>query len=112
MKILCEIIGSEFLPIIRALISRTLIEKYGLTQTEIAEILGVSQPLISFYLYGLRAKNVKNFLEKNSEILNEIEKLCKKIIYEKIDKDEIAYKIIEIAKRIYRKENIIIPCDK
>lgn len=110
MKILCEIVGSEFLPIIRALISKTLIEKYNFTQKEVAEILGVSQPLISFYLSGLRAKNVKKFLEKNSEILEEVEKLCKKIVYEKIDSDKIATKIIEIAKKIYKDENVVIPC--
>ncbi|MEM5820337.1 MAG: helix-turn-helix domain-containing protein [Candidatus Aenigmatarchaeota archaeon] len=110
MKILCEIVSNEFLPIVRALISKNLIEKYGFTQTEVAEILGVSQPLISFYLSGLRAKNVKKFLENKKEVFEEIENLCKKIVYEKIDEKELAQKIIEIAKKCYKEDNVIIPC--
>ncbi|MEM5824471.1 MAG: helix-turn-helix domain-containing protein [Candidatus Aenigmatarchaeota archaeon] len=110
MKILCEVVSNEFLPIVRALISKNLIEKYGFTQTEVAEILGVSQPLISFYLSGLRAKNVKKFLENKKEVLEEIENLCKKIVYEKIDEKELAQKIIEIAKKCYKEDNVIIPC--
>ncbi|MEM5832562.1 MAG: helix-turn-helix domain-containing protein [Candidatus Aenigmatarchaeota archaeon] len=110
MKILCEVVSNEFLPIVRALISKNLIEKYGFTQTEVAEILGVSQPLISFYLSGLRAKNVKKFLENKKEVLEEIENLCKKIVYERIDEKELAQKIIEIAKKCYKEDNVIIPC--
>ncbi|MBU5682460.1 MAG: helix-turn-helix domain-containing protein [Nanopusillaceae archaeon] len=110
MKILCEVVSNEFLPIVRALISKNLIEKYGFTQTEVAEILGVSQPLISFYLSGLRAKNVKKFLENKKEVLEEIENLCRKIVYEKIDEKELAQKIIEIAKKCYKEDNVIIPC--
>ncbi|MEM0476183.1 MAG: helix-turn-helix domain-containing protein [Candidatus Aenigmatarchaeota archaeon] len=110
MKILCEIVSNEFLPIVRALISKNLIEKYGFTQTEVAEILGVSQPLISFYLSGLRAKNVKKFLENKKEVLEEIESLCRKIVYERIDEKELAQKIIEIAKKCYKEDNVIIPC--
>lgn len=110
MKILCEIVGNEFLPVVRALISKNLIEKYGFTQKEVAEILGVTQPLISFYLSGLRAKNIKKFLENKREIFDEIEKICKKIVYEKISSEELAQKIVEIAKKIYKNENIIIPC--
>lgn len=110
MKILCEVVSNEFLPIVRALISKNLIEKYGFTQTEVAEILGVSQPLISFYPSGLRAKNVKKFLENKKEVLEEIENLCRKIVYEKIDEKELAQKIIEIAKKCYKEDNVIIPC--
>ncbi|MEM0325037.1 MAG: helix-turn-helix domain-containing protein [Candidatus Aenigmatarchaeota archaeon] len=110
MKILCEVVSNEFLPIVRALISKNLIEKYGFTQTEVAEILGVSQPLISFYLSGLRAKNVKKFLENKKEVLEEIENLCRKIVYERIDEKELAQKIIEIAKKCYKEDNVIIPC--
>ncbi|MEM5821071.1 MAG: helix-turn-helix domain-containing protein [Candidatus Aenigmatarchaeota archaeon] len=110
MKLLCEIMSSEFLPIVRAMISKILIEKYGYTQSEVAEILGVSQPLISFYLSGLRAKNIRKFLETKKEFVQEVENLCKEIVYKNLRDDELASKIIEIAKNIYKDSNIIIPC--
>ncbi|MEM5827936.1 MAG: helix-turn-helix domain-containing protein [Candidatus Aenigmatarchaeota archaeon] len=110
MKLLCEIMSNEFLPIVRAMISKILIEKYGYTQSEVAEVLGVSQPLISFYLSGLRAKNVKKFLETKKEILEKIEDLCRDIVYKNIKDEELASKIIEIAKDIYKDSDIIIPC--
>lgn len=102
--------SSEFLPIVRAMISKILIEKYGYTQSEVAEILGVSQPLISFYLSGLRAKNIRKFLETKKEFVQEVENLCKEIVYKNLRDDELASKIIEIAKNIYKDSNIIIPC--
>lgn len=113
MKVLCEIISSEFLPIFRALISKNLIEKYGFTQTEVANILGVSQPLISFYLSGLRAKNVKLFIQTNKDILEEVDKICKKIVYEKIDVCDLISEIVKIAKNFYKTKKsdcVIIPC--
>jgi len=108
MKTYCEVIASEFLPIARALIAKTLIEKYKYTQKQVAEILNVSQPLISFYLNGLRAKSFKKKIDE--KLLKKIEEICKQIVNGNISSKNLLIEILNVAKEIYSKEFEIIPC--
>jgi len=54
MKFSQEIITWKVLPAIRAKLARKLLEQ-GLTQREVAEILGLTAPAVSQYLSGKRA---------------------------------------------------------
>jgi len=108
MKTYCEIIASEFIPIARALIAKTLIEKYKFTQKQVAEILNISQPLVSFYLNGLRAKSFKKRI--NEKLLNKVEEICKQIVNGNISSKNLLIEILKIAEEIYSKEFEIIPC--
>ena len=56
MKPRCEKVVSKLLPILRALVARELVERYGLTQQEAAKLLNVTQGAISQYLRGMRGK--------------------------------------------------------
>jgi len=56
MKFSQEIITWKVLPAIRAKLARRLLEK-GLTQREVAEILGLTAPAVSQYLSGKRASD-------------------------------------------------------
>lgn len=58
MRLVCEIVASDVLPALRALISKQLIEGYGLTQKEAARKLGLTQPAISQYKKDVRGKKV------------------------------------------------------
>ncbi|RLE79220.1 MAG: hypothetical protein DRJ52_08865 [Thermoprotei archaeon] len=60
----CEILSKKILPVMRVLIAKELIEKYNFTQLEAARILGISQPLLNYYLTGKR--KVKYFDELSS----------------------------------------------
>ena len=51
---LCEVFVRRILPALRALLARELIGGHGLTQLEVSRLLGVSQPLINYYLTGRR----------------------------------------------------------
>ncbi|MEM5798762.1 MAG: transcriptional regulator [Candidatus Aenigmatarchaeota archaeon] len=53
----CEIIVKEILPAVRALIAKRLLSK-GFTQIEIANMLDITQPAISFYKSRSRGKNI------------------------------------------------------
>ena len=79
MKLFCETIVPKFLPAIRALVANTLITEHGLTQTEAAKRLGITQPAISQYLKGLRGRQVK-VLMKNKRIMKKIEELSNEIL--------------------------------
>ena len=42
MKPFCENIATEFLPAVRSIVTRELIDNHGLTQKEVARLLGLS----------------------------------------------------------------------
>jgi predicted transcriptional regulator len=86
---LCEKVAFEILPALRAEVAKILKEKYNLSQNEIAEILGISQASVSYYLNGLRGKK-KIYTEK-------IEKLCEEIVRKIINKEEFRMKLNKIA---------------
>jgi len=78
MKPYCEISSQYLLPTLRALIAKTLMEKYNLTQQSTAVKLGLTQSAISQYMRQLRGSKIKS-IEKDKDILNEIEKFSSKI---------------------------------
>ncbi len=53
MKPVCELIAGQLLPVIRALVASRLIQM-GFSQREIARLLGISQPAVSYYKRGYR----------------------------------------------------------
>ena len=59
---ICELIVTNILPAVRSVMAKNLLEK-GFTQGEIAKMMGLSQPSVSHYLKGIRAKNTESFFE-------------------------------------------------
>jgi len=86
MKPFCEVIVSDFLPAIRAAITKELFTTHGLTQKEISEKLGITQPAVSQYLKKIRGD--VNII-KNKKIMKEIKKLSGQIAKEKLSWTQI-----------------------
>ena len=83
MKPPCEMIVTKVLPSIRAAIVKVLIEDHNMKQTEISELLGISQSAVSQYYTSTRAGD-----ENLYSIFPEISKYAKKVA-DKIIKSEI-----------------------
>lgn len=105
MKPFCEIIVTDILPAVRALIAKELTDKYGLNQTEVSRKLGITQPAISQYKRELRGYRVK-LLESNKNAMRSIKSLAKKIATGEIKPSEIHKKFCDICVTI-RKEKIV-----
>jgi predicted transcriptional regulator len=75
MKLPCEQLV-ERLPVIRALITREMIETFNLTQEQTAKKLGITQSAVSHYLAGSRG--TKKLSDK--KLLIESRKIAKEII--------------------------------
>lgn len=120
MKPFCEIIVAKILPAMRAIITKELMQRYGLNQTEVAQKLGITQPAISQYKRELRGYRVKLLLS-NKEVMNSIKKLTANIALEDIKSRQIPEKFCEICEKIRREKIIcqmhegvypsIAPCD-
>lgn len=74
MLLPCEVGVQTVLPAIRALMARTIIEKHGMKEKQVAELLGLSQSAISRY----STKNRGNLL--TIENVPEVRKLIDQII--------------------------------
>lgn len=67
MKPHCIRLVKHFLPAIRAMVAKELIER-GYKIKEVAEMLEVTQAAVSQYLTGKRGKKYLELLEKNEEV--------------------------------------------
>jgi len=105
MKPFCEIIVTDVLPALRALISKELAETYGFNQTEISKKLGITQPAISQYTRELRGYRVK-LLRSNKKTMKAIKDLSKKIASGKVKPLEAHKKFCDICMTV-RREKII-----
>lgn|GEM_PF-424245 len=79
---LCEVFVKKILPALRALLARELIERHGLTQLEVSRILGVSQPLINYYLTGRRKVPYANTLSKCPKVVSVVRSVARMLVME------------------------------
>jgi predicted transcriptional regulator len=106
MKPVCEVMVQHVFPALRASIAKELITEYELNQSEVASMLGVSQPAISQYLRQLRGEN-KKFME-NKIIENEIKNISSKIYAKRPNPVELMNDFCGLCKIITSKK---IVCD-
>ena len=99
MKPFCEVIVMTVLPAIRSLITKELLNTYNLTQKEVADLLGLTQPAISQYNRESRGFKVK-ILEKQPEIMKMIDDLSKNIVSRKVNPKEMQTKFCQICKAV------------
>ena len=107
MKPFCEIIVSDIMPALRAVVCEELTKTYGLSQTQISKKLGVTQPAISQYRRDLRGKRVQ-LLKRNEVVMKAVETLSHDIAVKDIKPGEIHSYICDICKKV-REEGLI--CD-
>ena len=93
----CEIMNKFILPAIRAYIAKEL-KKQGFNQKSVANILGVTQPVISKYLSSKYDNRIKKLIknQKIKEVSNEIVKM----VIKGADKSEINKIIIKMSARL------------
>ncbi len=94
MKLEIEKIA-ELLPSVRAKMARELANSYKLNQTEISNMLGVTQPAVSQYLRQIRGAN-KMMSDQN--LAGKIRQLCEQLINGKIDKPALETELYSICR--------------
>ncbi|MCD6312722.1 MAG: helix-turn-helix domain-containing protein [Thaumarchaeota archaeon] len=62
------------------MIAKKLIEKYGLTQSEVARLLGVTQPSISHYLNSKRGIKMAKVLSRSKDVREYVDRYVEKIL--------------------------------
>ena len=91
----CEVAVKSVIPAIRSAIARELTESYGLKQTEVAEILGVTQTAISKYTSHCRGTVLEvNEVEDVQPVLKETIVL---LANGEMNKYELAEKLCQVC---------------
>lgn len=109
MLLPCEVVVKCLLPPVRAMVAKTLVTKYNLTQFKAAELLGVSQPTISHYYRKMRGKALN--LENDSEIMGLIENFAYSLTVNNIPSEDFIQKFCDICKAI-RAKGLLCPIHK
>ena len=107
MKPFCEIIVSDVLPAMRAVLANELSKTYGLSQVQISKKLGITQPPISQYRRELRGQRAKLILS-NEKIMDLVKKMANDMAVGKTEMGpkEMHKKFCLICKKI-REEGLI-----
>ncbi len=105
-ELFCKKVIDEIMPAIRLVIANELYNK-GYTQTQIANILGVTQPAIVNYRYKLRGKLIKR-IKLNKKLRSEINNIISDIVNKNGRLVNYTCKICEITRNehLIRKEEL------
>ena len=97
----CEVAVKCVLPVIRAMLAKELIAKNRMKQTEVAEILRVSQPAISLYSRKIRGRAIN--LENDEDIGKLVRNVAVALAENKLSRRDMIPKYCEICKTIRAK---------
>jgi predicted transcriptional regulator len=78
MLLPCEVAVKTVIPSIRALLARTLMEKHGMKELQVAKLLGVSQSAVSKYVTRTRGSVMK--IEETPELRSIVSKMTSALI--------------------------------
>ena len=81
MLLPCEVGVQTVLPAIRALMARTIVEKHGMKEKQVAELLGLSQSAISRYTKKNRGSVIA--IENVPEVQKLVDQMINLLLHEK-----------------------------
>ena len=98
MTMSCESVARFILPIYRSMVAKELINKYNMTQNQVAEKLGTTQAAISQYVNSKRGgKGVTNFDEIQPVMEIAASKIAQKISAENLSPDDFRDSFCELC---------------
>lgn len=96
-----ELAVKSALPALRASIAKKLIFEYGFTQIKAAELLGVTQTAISYYLGNKRGSGAQDSVQ-DENVKKSISEIASMLAKKEVDQRAVATKFIESLTYIRR----------
>ena len=100
MQFPCEILVKNILPAIRAIMVKELSQKYNKSQKEIAELLGITQPSVSYYLHGERGERAIDIIKETKKTHDKILELLEGLVVGHITCNNLLKEICTICLEI------------
>ena len=98
-RALSEILIREVMPAMRAIIAKSLVETYGLSQKQAAQKLGTTQPAISQYKRGLRGFKTDIFL-KNQKLMEMVIDIGKRVSTGELTKETVTIELFRLCETV------------
>jgi predicted transcriptional regulator len=96
MSVPCEVAVKCVLPVVRAMVAKEFMTEYRLKQTEVADMLRVSQPAISLYCRKIRGTAID--LENDEDIGKLVRNLAAALAENMLSRRDLIPKYCEIYK--------------
>lgn len=101
MQFPCEVLVKNILPAIRAIMVRELRDTHNIAQKDIAELLGITQPSVSYYLHGERGGNAVDIIKNKTKAAYEhILELVRKLVKSEITTEDILKEVCTICMEV------------
>ncbi|WXG42675.1 MAG: thiamine-phosphate synthase family protein [Promethearchaeati archaeon SRVP18_Atabeyarchaeia-1] len=91
----CELVVKHYLPVIRSLIARELMDDYKLSQMQIAKLLGITQPAVSNYLSLLRGEADKAY--DRTEVREVAKKMASELVEGRLSLSKSIYTVCKLC---------------
>jgi predicted transcriptional regulator len=101
MSVPCEVAVKCVLPVVRAMVTKELMAKYRLKQTQVAKILRVSQPAVSLYCRKIRGRAMD--LENDEDIGKQVRSVAKALAKKRLGRRDLIPKYCEICRTVRAK---------
>jgi len=101
-----EIASKSVIPAIRAMVVRRLVDRYGMTQQQAAQLLGITQPAVSKYVNNKRGVAIK--LEGIAQVDRATNKIAALLVSGRAEQLQIMSKLNEVSVNV-RKSRLM--CD-
>jgi len=98
MMIPCEIAVKSVIPAIRAYVAKELTQTHKMKQTDVANLLGITQTAISKYVRDVRGRVIK--IDQTEEIRDMMNEIASKVADEKISGPRLTLKFCEVCKTV------------
>ena len=100
MPMPCEIAVKSVIPAIRAHIAKELVQTYRMKQTDVADVLGITQTAVSKYISNVRGQAIQ--IDHTEEIQSMMNDVASQITSEKISRSELVLKFCSICRAVRR----------
>ena len=94
----CELVVKHYLPVIRSLIARELMDDYKLNQMQIAKLLGITQPAVSNYLSLPRGEEDRIF--EQGEVRDVARKMASELVEGKLSLSDSIYAVCRLCMKL------------
>lgn len=82
MRLSCELVVTEVLPTARRELARELVLIHGFSQTDVAEMFGITGSAVSQYMKGVRGHNDLIFRTSSGDAFTELVSECAAVLAE------------------------------
>jgi predicted transcriptional regulator len=99
MLVPCETVTKNFLPAVRAAVTKALVKRHGFTQAKAAEAVGITQAGVNKYLLGKYSADIKR-MEK-SHVIQNLSREMVAMITVKSGRDQLAMRVCDACENFH-----------